>query len=66
MHGLQALQSGNTRCIVDLEAVTIHVDIWNVAYKTYVWTRASIEIDVLYVLNVDGIYEVLGKSKRNV
>ena len=58
MHGLQALQIGNARCIVDLEAVTIHVGIWNVAYNTYVWTRASIDIYVLYVLNVDGIYEV--------
>ena len=66
MHGLQTLQSGNTRCIVDLEAVTIHVDIWNVGYKTYVRTRASIENDVLYVLNVDGTYEILGKSRRHV
>ena len=66
MHGLQSLQPGNTKCILDLEAVTIHVDIWNVGYKTYVRTRASIENDVLYVLNVDGTYEVSGKSRRHV
>ena len=58
MHGLQSLQSGNTKCRLDLEAVTIHVDIWNVGYKTYVRTRAGIANDVLYVLNVGGIYEI--------
>ena len=35
MHGLQSLQSGITKRTLDLEAVTIHVDIWNVGYKTY-------------------------------